>query len=149
MNGMYFIPILSVVVVGLLFRRVPAIAAKIGLLGSFLVIAIVYFVPFEDFAPALAEQIAALHTFHFLGLVFALSVATMVIIGLVKPRSEAWVQQPSGDVDLTPWRWAVPCGIALLVAVLAIYAWFADFAVLAKKPPTVPTTTETAPLPGQ
>ncbi|MBA3699221.1 MAG: solute:sodium symporter family transporter [Planctomycetes bacterium] len=143
MNGMYFIPILSVVVVGLLFRRVPAIAAKIGLLGSFLVIAMVYFVPFEDFAPALAEKIAALHTFHFLGLVFALSVATMVIIGLVKPRSEAWVQQPSGDVDLTPWRWAVPCGIALLVAVLAIYAWFADFAVLRDKPAVAAPVPET------
>lgn len=145
MNGMYFIPILSVVVVGLLFRRVPAIAGKIGLLGSFLLIAIVYFVPFEDFAPSLAEKIAALHTFHFLGGVFLLSVVTMLIIGLIAPRSEPWVQQPTGEVDLTPWKWAVPSGITLLVAVIAIYAWFADFAVLRDKPAPVPATEVPAP----
>lgn len=141
MNGMYFIPILSVVVVGLLFRRVPAIAGRIGLIGSFSIIALGYFVP------PLAEQVDKIHAFHFLGGVFALSVVTMLIIGWIAPRSEPWFQQPTGEVDLTPWKWAVPSGIALLVAVIAIYAWFADFAVLRHKPAAAaPATAVDAPV---
>ena len=45
MNGLYFIPIFSVVLVGMLSKRVPPIAAKIALIVGFLVIAIGYFVP--------------------------------------------------------------------------------------------------------
>ena len=39
MNGLYFIPIFSVVVVGMIFRRVPAVAAKIALVVGFITIA--------------------------------------------------------------------------------------------------------------
>ena len=45
MNGIYFIPIFAVVLVGMTTKRVPAIAAKIGLVAGFVIIAIGYFVP--------------------------------------------------------------------------------------------------------
>ncbi len=45
MNGLYFIPIFAVVVVGMLSKRVPAIAANIALLVGFAAIALGYFVP--------------------------------------------------------------------------------------------------------
>lgn len=45
MNGLYFIPIFSVVVMGLLHRRVPAPAANTALVLGFTAIVLGYFVP--------------------------------------------------------------------------------------------------------
>ena len=52
MNGIYFIPIFAVVVVGLLNRKVPALAGRVGLIVGIVVIALGYFVP--GFASALS-----------------------------------------------------------------------------------------------
>ena len=68
--------------------------------------------------------------FHFIGLVFAGLVAMMLAIGSVSPRSEPWEHQHSGDVDITPWSMAWPLAIVLVLLVLGIYWWFADFSVL-------------------
>jgi len=124
MNGLYFIPIFAVVLVGMLTRRVPAVAAQLALVVGFAAIALGYFVP------ALAVYVTKLHKFHFLGLVFVSLIVMMLAIGQMAPRSEPWVQQSSGDVDLTPWPLAWPAGIGLFLVVLAIYVAFADFSVL-------------------
>ncbi len=124
MNGLYFIPIFSVVLVGMLFRRVPAIAAKVALVAGFACIALGYFVP------SLAAVVDRMHEFHFLGAVFAALIALMLIIGAVQPRAEAWEQHYSGDVDLTPWQHVRTTSAVLLAVVVLIYVVFADFSVL-------------------
>ena len=43
MNGIYFIPIFAVVIVGLLTKKVPAFAANSGMLFAFIAIIVVYF----------------------------------------------------------------------------------------------------------
>src|SRR5690606_15218209 len=63
MNGIYFIPILAVVFVGMANRRTPAIGAQWALLFGFIVIAIGYFVP------PFSGWVNAMHEFHFLGIV--------------------------------------------------------------------------------
>lgn len=124
MNGMYFIPIFSVVLLGIINRRVPASAAKVALVLGFILIAAGYFVP--AFQPAVAE----LHEFHFLGAVFSFLIVLMLTLTAIKPRDEAWVHAHSGDVDITPWPHAKLVGAVLIALVLAIYAAFADFSVL-------------------
>ena len=126
MNGLYFIPIFAVVIVGMLARRVPPVAAKIALVLGFALIALGYFVP------PLAVYVNRMHEFHFLGAVFALLVAVMLTIGAVKPLPEAWEQRYSGDVEMTPWKFAKPVSVALIILVFVIYAVFADFSVLAR-----------------
>ena len=124
MNGIYFIPIFAVVVVGILGRKVPPLAAKVALAGGALFIAIGYFVPpFSGWVVAMTE-------FHFLGLAFALIVGVMLLITAYNPRSDAWEQEYSQDVDMTPWKYAFPVGMLLVVIVLMIYTYFADFSVL-------------------
>lgn len=147
MNGMYFIPIFSVVLMGLLLRRMPASAAKFGLIGGFLAIAIGYFVPMIP-QDVKGEQVLlpfadVYNGFHFLGAVFAGLCATMFAITKLRPRGEAWVHEHSGDVELTPWRWAKPAAAALIIIVLTIYACFADFSVVTRKP--APTAAVVAP----
>ena len=125
MNALYFIPIFAVMVVGLTTTRVPAVAAKAGLTYALLVMAIKYFVPgVGPFVDGL------MHNFHFLGLVFASTIALMLMIGAIRPRPTPYVQQSSGAVDLTPWKPAWPVGLALVAIVLGVYIAFADPSII-------------------
>ncbi len=124
MNGLYFIPIFSVIVLGLLNRRVPALAANIALISGFAVISAGYFLP------AFAPLVSAMHEFHFLGAVFVGLILLMLAITAVNPRKEPWTQIDSGRVDLTPWKFAYPVGMLLIVFVIAIYLYFADLNIL-------------------
>lgn len=122
MNGLYFIPIFAVVLVAMLTRRVPAIAANVALVVGFTAIAVGYFVP------PFPEYVAWMHEFHFLGIVFVSLLLLMVIFGLVIPR-----ELPAGPteerevppIDMTPWRAAPVVGALLFGTVLAIYIFFA------------------------
>ena len=68
--------------------------------------------------------------FHFLGAVFALLLTIMALSSWIRPMAQPWEHHHSGDVDLTPWKWAKPMGIGLAVAVLLLYMAFADTSVL-------------------
>jgi SSS family solute:Na+ symporter len=121
MNGIYFIPIFAVVVVGMLNRRVPAIAGTVGLLLGVVVIALGYFLP--DAVSPMA--LLGIHEFHFLGVVFALLVIVMLAIGAAKPRSTPWELVSGNTIDMTPWKNAKWASLGLVVVVLAIYIAFA------------------------
>jgi SSS family solute:Na+ symporter len=56
MNGMYFIPIFAVILVGMLAKRVPPLAAKIALVAGFTMIAFGYFIPLGTAAPAIVVK---------------------------------------------------------------------------------------------
>ncbi|MCO7232676.1 MULTISPECIES: solute:sodium symporter family transporter [unclassified Cobetia] len=118
MNAIYFIPIFAVVLMGLLTRRVPTIAANLALLIGCSVIGVVYFVP------AFSGVLDVIHEFHFVGLVFVLLIAMMLIIGKLAPRDEPWIQQDVGAIDMTPWKGAKVCALLLVVLVIAIYLAF-------------------------
>ncbi|WP_240665390.1 hypothetical protein [Cobetia sp. ICG0124] len=119
MNAIYFIPIFAVVLMGLLTRRVPTIAANLALLigcsgdrrGLLR-------------AGASPSVLDVIHEFHFVGLVFVLLIAMMLIIGKLAPRDEPWIQQDVGAIDMTPWKGAKVCALLLVVLVIAIYLAF-------------------------
>jgi SSS family solute:Na+ symporter len=121
MNGLYFIPIFSVVLVGLTTRRVPAVAANTALVTGVVVLLLGYFVP------PFSTVASAINRFHFLGLVFAGLVGMMLVIGRLRPQSEPWVQTDTRSVDMTPWRYVVPASAAIVLVVFVIYGSFAAF----------------------
>jgi SSS family solute:Na+ symporter len=108
----------------MLTKRVPAIAAKFGLIVGFALIAIGYFVPPFD------KVVASLHEFHFLGIVFSWLMILMLVIGEIRPRETEFHQEDVGAVDMTPWKHARAAGIVLIILIFAIYITFADFSVL-------------------
>lgn len=119
MNGLYFIPIFSVVLMGMLHKRMPPMAAKVALVTGFLIIALGYFVsPFD-------QWVAAMHEFHFLGAVFAVLCVAMLGIAWRAPSAAPFIQKDVRAVEMTPWRGARPAGGLLLLLVLAIYLLFA------------------------
>ncbi len=153
MNGMYSIPILAVVLVAMLSKRVPPLAAKFGLIAGVLTVglgngafesivgSIVYSGQESPVVPVLTQcrQIAdTMGGFYFTGTIFAWLVILMFVIGEVRPTDTEWVQKDENAIDMTPWKFSGIAGVALIVSVIAIYAWFADLN------PT-PVATEVAP----
>lgn len=139
MNGLYFIPIFSVMIAGLLFRKIPAIAANIALVLSALALILCYWVPpFSKYAKEI-------HDFHLLGVVFATSIIFQVVFSIFAGRSTPWKMDSKPVVDMTPWAPAKYVGGGILVIVLIIYGIFADFSVLKAKPTDPDPIEATAP----
>ena len=115
-NGIYSIPILTIIFVGFVTKKVPAIAAKIGLLsGSILYIISEFVIRPNKVSNALAtaeangitsvealkviEADAYPHFLHIMAILFLLNVAIMLIIGYFKPRPIAYKQKFTNEVD--------------------------------------------------
>ena len=141
-NGIYSIPILTIIVVGYLTKRVPAIAAKIGLVSGCLLYMISQFFMKDYFINKALETakatgvtdkaaltIVEVHAYpHFLdvmAILFILNIVIMLIIGKIKPREEPFVQQYTKQVDITPWKYVKHAGIAICVIVIGVYVYFA------------------------
>lgn len=132
MNAIYFIPILTVVAVGMLTKRVPAKAAKFALIAGIVLIATGYFLPpFNRIQNVMSE-------YHFVAIILLILVAAMLIIGKVSPRKTDYLPQDAKATDLTPWTGAKYAGAVLLVAVFVIYAMFADFSSIDRNNVEIP-----------
>ncbi len=117
-NGCYSIPILSIIVVGFLTKRVPAIAAKIGIVFGF--ITYVLYVLLEN-----AFEVEGLpHFLHVQAITFVLSVALMLFIGKLKPRKEDYVQKYTKEVEVTPWKHTKAVGAVICLIVISTYLYF-------------------------
>ena len=119
MNGIYFIPIFAVVLMGMLSKYVPAIAAKTALVAGCVLIAIGYFVP------PFSRWVEAMNAFHFVGAVFLALCLYMLVWGRVAGRPTAFVQEDVKAVDMTSWKYAPYAGGLLILVVIVIYVSFA------------------------
>jgi SSS family solute:Na+ symporter len=141
-NGIYSIPILTIIIVGYLTKRVPAIAAKIGIVSGCLLYIISQFVmkPYfiesaletaknsgitDKAAFALVEAQAYPHFLDVMAILFVLNVIIMLIIGKLKPREEDYVQEYTEQVNITPWKYVKQAGITICVIVIGVYIYFA------------------------
>lgn len=122
-NGIYSIPILTIIVVGYLTKNVPAIAAKIGIiLGSVLYIISQFVLP--EFGIDLNEKYG-LHYLDVMAILFLLNAAIMLVIGYFKPRAVPYEQKYTEQVSIEPYKYVKPVGLFVCVIVIAIYIGFA------------------------
>jgi SSS family solute:Na+ symporter len=141
-NGIYSIPIFSIIIVGYLTKRVPAIAAKIGLVSGCLLYIISQFFMKDYFinkaletakasgitdkaALTILEVQAYPHFLDVMAILFILNVVIMLIIGKIKPREVPFVQQYTKQVDITPWKYVKHAGIVICAIVIGVYVYFA------------------------
>ncbi|WP_109434709.1 solute:sodium symporter family transporter [Aquimarina sp. AU119] len=117
-NGCYSIPILSIIVVGYLTKKVPAIAANVAIvLGALLYITFIILnstIMKDDFP----------HFLHVMAILFILNVIIMLIIGKLYPREEAYKQEYTKEVDITPWRYTKIVGVIVCLIVISTYIYF-------------------------
>lgn len=141
-NGIYNIPILTIIVVGYLTKRVPAIAAKIAIfMGSGLYIISQFIIGprlvdnaleaakasgvTDEAALRLVEADAYPHYLHVMAILFLLNAGIMLLIGVFYPRKEAFVQEYTKQVEITPYRYVKQVGGIICFIVIGIYIYFA------------------------
>jgi len=118
-NGIYSIPILTIIVVGYLTKFVPAFAAKIGVISG----SVLYIISQFIIKPMVGEENYP-HFLHVMAILFALNIIIMLIIGKLKPREVAFELAYTKQVDITPWKYIKITGIAICVIVIGIYIYF-------------------------
>ena len=119
-NGIYSIPILTIIIVGYTTKYVPAIAAKIGLFSGCLLY--ITYMMIDIYSP---QIFSGLHFLDILAILFVLNIFIMLIIGYFKPREKAYVQEYTKQVDITPWKYLKPASITICVIVIGVYIYFA------------------------
>ena len=112
-TGFYNIPIITVVLTGLFFRRVPALAAKVSIIFHVIAYALLRFYFEVD-----------IHFVHVYAILFAAEFSLMLLIGRWKPNQKAWVPAQNDEVDMTPWKYAYTASIWLIASIVILYLTF-------------------------
>lgn len=120
-NGCYSIPILTIIVVGYLTKRVPAIAAKIAIILG----AVLYFISQFILKPYVVGEEGYPHFLHVMAILFVMNVIIMLVIGQLKPRATDFNLGYTKQVDITPYRLVKPVGLGIVLTVVLIYIYFA------------------------
>ena len=140
-NGIYSIPILTIIIVGYLTKRVPAIAAKIGVVSGSVLYILSQFILQPYFINKALEKATASgitnqaelalikaeaypHFLDIMAILFLLNIAIMLIIGKFKPRAVDYVQEYTKQVDITPWKYVKQVGLAICCVVIFVYIYF-------------------------
>lgn len=115
LQGIFNSPILSVVLVGLLTKNVPAIAAKLGLLFGMSAYILFNFVIQVD-----------IHFFHLVGLLFVLNVFFMLTVGYFYPQ-KAYEEVYTEQVDIQPWSMVKPVSWLITLGSVSMYVYLAQY----------------------
>jgi len=138
--GSLSVPILAVVLVGILTKKVPALGAKIVMIvGVILYVCTIFMRPaYQEAALAQAAtngitdtaQLAIIkagafpHFLHVMGILFVVNILIMLLFGLIKPKTDVYVPKQTEAIDTTPWKYAWIVGILIVLLVLSTYFIF-------------------------
>lgn len=118
-NGCYSIPILTIIVVGYLTKKVPALAAKIAILSGVILYTLSQFV----LKPIVGEEDYP-HFLHVMAILFVFNVVLMLVIGKYYPRAIAYKLKYTEQVNIDPWKYTKVVGISICVVVIGTYIYF-------------------------
>lgn len=107
-NGFFNVPIFTIMFMGFVTKRVPAIAAKIGLL---------FFIVAYGLTQLVFDM--HIHFLHILAILFVITCGLMLVIGKLYPMPVPYRQKLNNVVDMKPWENRhIYSGILLLLMVL-------------------------------
>ncbi|WP_411695818.1 solute:sodium symporter family transporter [Citrobacter freundii] len=116
LNGIYNVPLVTIVIMGFFFPRIPALAAKVAMgLGIVSYITINYLVKFD------------FHFLYVLACTFCINVAVMLVIGAIKPRATPFKFHDAFAVDMKPWKNVKIASVGVLFAMIGVYSGLAQF----------------------
>ncbi len=139
--GSLSVPILAVVIIGIVTKKVPALGAKIVLVGGVLMYLVSQFMiapmlqnqALESAAAsgitdtaelALVKAQAYPHFLHIMGILFLINIGIMLVVGMVKPKTDIYVPKITEAIDTTPWKYALVVGLIIVALVLSTYIIF-------------------------
>ncbi|MGS0526835.1 sodium:solute symporter family transporter [Zobellia nedashkovskayae] len=110
LNGIFFIPIASVIIAGFLFPRVTAIGAKAGLMFGLVFYVVMYYIIEVN-----------LHFIHIWGIEFVLNIVVMHVVSALGKKEERFIMKDAGILNLKPWRYAKPFSLFLVSFTIILY----------------------------
>ena len=139
--GSLSVPILAVVMTGILTKRVPALGAKVVMIGGVILylISLLFLEPhFRESAVALAQsqgitdpaQLSIIkaeaypHYLHVMGILFVFNVLVMLLFGKIMPLKEIAKEESTDVIDITPWKYAFVVGAFIAILVISTYFVF-------------------------
>jgi SSS family solute:Na+ symporter len=139
--GSLSVPILAVVMTGVLTKKVPAIGAKVVMIGGVLLylISLLFLEPyFRESAVALAQSqgisdLAELsiikakaypHYLHVMGILFVFNICVMLVFGKLMPKKDVMIEEETDAIDITPWKHAFVIGAIITILVVSTYFIF-------------------------
>lgn len=112
-NGFFNVPIFTIIFLGYLTKRVPPIAAKVGL---------VFFVTVYGITQLFWDT--GIHYLYISAILFVITCAIMIIIGKIKPMEKEFVLPDNKLVDTTVWNHRYIASGIVLFAMVAMYIIF-------------------------
>jgi len=124
-NGLYSVPIIGIFLLGILTKRISAMAAKVGMITGMGAYAYFTFIKIQDVLPFFANTDGDLHWLHGYFISFALSILVMVLLGYFYPKSDEEIeiseQRDSAPVDMAPWEPAKKVSAGIIFMTMIIY----------------------------
>lgn len=118
-TGFFNIPIITIVMVGLLSKRVPALAAKVVVIFH----VITYYMLVWGTNHLFGFTID-LNFIHIYAILFFVEVGIMLLIGNIKPLKTPYVYKKNAQVELAPWKYSLLTTVILLTLVVMTYVVF-------------------------
>lgn len=110
LNGIFFIPIASIMLAGFFLKKISAIAAKVALLVGLMFYILTTFIFKVD-----------IHFVHIWGIEFVLNVVVMFLVSCFYPNHKATIEEGEDYVEMKQWKYTKPMAIMLCVVTVVIY----------------------------
>jgi solute:Na+ symporter, SSS family len=110
LNGIFFIPIASILIAGFFIPKISAAGAKVGLVMGLSFYLLTTFILELD-----------IHFIHIWGIEFVLNMVGMYLVSLKFPPQTASRPTPSSPLNLQEWKYAKPLSAVLCLVTLLIY----------------------------
>jgi SSS family solute:Na+ symporter len=112
LNGIFFIPVASIMLAGFFIKPISAIAAKCALIFGLAFYITTTFILKVD-----------IHFVHIWGIEFVLNMVIMFGVSYCYPRQDSTEEQTADVVDMQGWKYAKLLSTILVVVTIMIYVW--------------------------
>jgi SSS family solute:Na+ symporter len=110
LNGIFFIPIASIMLAGFFMKKISAVGAKAALIFGLLYYIVTTFIIKVD-----------IHFIHNWGIEFVLNVIIMFVVSHFYPRKNFGIRTAAINMEMVQWKYAKHLSVVLVVITFAIY----------------------------
>jgi SSS family solute:Na+ symporter len=110
LNGIFFIPIATIMLAGFFMEKISAVGAKVALIFG-----LVYYIFTTFIFPV------DIHFIHNWGIEFVINVAIMYSVSYFYPRKNFGIRTAPIQMDMLPWKYTKHMSIVLVLVTILIY----------------------------